>query len=60
MDIYTASTIGGRSYMEDTSCLVEGFAGNKDWYFGGVFDGHRGDEAALLAAEKMPEIFEEK
>lgn len=60
MDIFVCSNIGGRSYMEDTSCLVKNFGGNKKCHFGGVFDGHGGAYVSMLAAKKMPEIFLEK
>ena len=60
MNIYVCSDIGGRSHMEDTSCLEKNFGGNKNWHFGGVFDGHVGACVSMLAAEKMPEIFLEK
>ena len=60
MDIYVAFAQGNRSHMEDTYCLELNFGGNKDWVFGGVFDGHMGSEVAELAAERMPGMFLEK
>ena len=42
-----------REAMEDTHCVVPNFAGNKDWLFAGVFDGHGGKRVAAGLADNM-------
>jgi len=48
---------GLRESMEDTYCLEDNFSGQK-WIFGGVFDGHRGNMAAIHTAQNLPQYFQ--
>lgn len=57
LDIYKFSLQGTRAHMEDRLCLIENFAGHKNWIFGGVFDGHGGKEVAELAVRELSTIF---
>lgn len=58
METSALSHQGGRSHMEDFHFLFENFLGKKNCLFGGIFDGHGGDEVARLAVRRIPEIVE--
>ncbi|EFJ28625.1 hypothetical protein SELMODRAFT_441116 [Selaginella moellendorffii] len=47
-------TRGGRETMEDRHFLLPNFSGSKDIHAFGVFDGHRGYEAAEFASRAVP------
>ncbi len=59
-DIYVTSHRGARYYMEDNNCLIKNFGGNRNWIFGGVFDGHGGPEVADFAARNLRRLFLKK
>lgn len=48
------ATQGGRATMEDTNFLMTRFKGDDHVHLFGVFDGHRGFEAAEFAASAIP------
>lgn len=55
-DIAIVSHQGGRKHMEDSSFLIRDFGGKKNWILGGVYDGHGGNNVALLAASRIPKL----
>jgi serine/threonine protein phosphatase PrpC len=56
MEVASVSEQGARLEMEDTHYLDTDF-GRKGWLFGGVYDGHGGNFAALFTAEQMHRVF---
>lgn len=59
-DVGVAERQGRRPSMEDANYYEKNFAGREGWFFGGVYDGHGGDEGAKIAAQDLYEIFKEQ
>lgn len=62
MEKFPVSVVSERRWrdeMEDTHCVVPNFAGNEEWFFGGVFDGHGGRSVADGLARDMAGFVEE-
>lgn len=62
MEKFAVSIVSERRWrdeMEDTHCVVPGFAGNEEWFFGGVFDGHGSRRVADGLARDMAGFVEE-
>lgn len=59
-DAFALTNKGSRTKMEDYAVLIENFNNNKDWTFGGIFDGHGGNKIAKLASEQIPKILLDK
>ncbi|ELP86414.1 protein phosphatase 2C, putative, partial [Entamoeba invadens IP1] len=49
-----ALTIGKRNYMEDVAIVKGGAFGETDYF--GIFDGHNGEDAAVIAAQRLDQI----
>ncbi|MEK7208434.1 MAG: PP2C family protein-serine/threonine phosphatase [Patescibacteria group bacterium] len=60
IDYAIVSEQGLREEMEDTYCLSQPFQENKQTFFAGVFDGHKGSCAAQYAARELPILFVKK
>ncbi|XP_051138640.1 protein kinase and PP2C-like domain-containing protein [Andrographis paniculata] len=52
------STTGRRENMEDTHFMIPNFCNERDVHLFGIFDGHRGAEAAEYSAGALPNILQ--
>lgn len=59
MEAAIISEKGRRPTMEDTYFLDLNFA-SKGWIYAGIYDGHSGAFAALYAAERLHQVFQEE
>eukprot|EP01118_Nematostelium_gracile_P008625 TRINITY_DN2859_c0_g1_i1.p1 TRINITY_DN2859_c0_g1~~TRINITY_DN2859_c0_g1_i1.p1 ORF type:complete len:545 (-),score=137.82 TRINITY_DN2859_c0_g1_i1:107-1741(-) len=55
-----ADTIGRRPHMEDEIVIMGHFAGREDCDYIGLFDGHGGNDASLLAGKNLHVLLEDK
>eukprot|EP00002_Diphylleia_rotans_P014606 TRINITY_DN2845_c0_g2_i1.p1 TRINITY_DN2845_c0_g2~~TRINITY_DN2845_c0_g2_i1.p1 ORF type:complete len:791 (+),score=104.72 TRINITY_DN2845_c0_g2_i1:91-2463(+) len=52
-----SETMGRRMNMEDRIVVIDNFM-DQGWHFTGLFDGHGGVDAAIFAAEQVPQMIQ--